>query len=153
MRRKYDINLLHSCKYPNLMAEFMETGYSICTLSVHMGHGNCSEDNAMIWNKLSGKEEITVKESIGLLRLFGCDANYLLSKKLEMQDGKPVAYHRHYESNKRQEEDLRVHRILMDVQRTMREKPYLVDFIKSVLSWTEEQVNQVAAMVHQLDIT
>lgn len=148
MRRKYDINLLHSCKYPNLMAEFMEMGYSICTLSDHMGHGRCKEDNNMIWDKLSGKIELYADEAIGLLRLFCCEANYLFSEELEMYEGKPIAYYRHYESNKRQEEDLRVYKILIDARRIMREKPYLVAFIKSVLSWTEEQVDQVAAMVY-----
>ena len=34
---------LQKCPYPNLIAELIESGYSICTLGTHMGLGDHCE--------------------------------------------------------------------------------------------------------------
>ena len=58
--------------YPNLIAELIESHYSICTLGDHMGLGSRrQEDDPEIWAKLKGLRKITASEAIGLARLFG----------------------------------------------------------------------------------
>ena len=79
MRRNYNPETLPKYKYPNLVAEFMETGYSICTLSEHMGLGRRQENDPLINAKLFGDEKIMSDEAIGLARLFGCEIRYLFA--------------------------------------------------------------------------
>lgn len=65
MRRNYDPETLSKYKYPNLVAEFMESGYSICTLSEHMGLGRRKENDPLMKEKLFGSDEITCAEAAG----------------------------------------------------------------------------------------
>lgn len=150
MRRKYDVATLTQYRYPNLVAEFMETGYSICTLSEHMGHGRRQENDPEINSKLFGSEDIFASEAFGLARLFGCKVEYLFSNELEMFGDMPIAYIRHYDSNKRQERELEVFRTSEEIRRTLAEKPYLLEFMKEALTWTSEQVQQVTEMLQDL---
>lgn len=142
MNYTMSIEKMKQCKYPNLIAEFAESHYSICTLSEHMGLGRCKEDNKMIWAKLFGTEELNLNEAVGLMRLFGVDADYLLSEELAMYGDVTMAYLRHYESNRRAKEEFRLHQIAEDIRYGLKEKLYLADFMREVLSWTEEQVNR-----------
>ena len=72
----YDV--IEKSKYPNLLAEIKESGYSICTVSDHMGcNPHVSEDDPGTWNKLLGRQGITLEESIGLVRLFNVSYEYL----------------------------------------------------------------------------
>lgn len=72
----YDV--IEKSKYPNLLAEIKESGYSICTVSDHMGcNPHVSEDDPGTWNKLLGREGITLEESIGLVHLFNVSYEYL----------------------------------------------------------------------------
>lgn len=95
MRKKYDPEKLSQYKYPNLVAEFMESGFSICTLAEHMGLGSQEEDDPLINAKLFGKTEVFLNEAVGLTKLFQCDAKYLFSHELGMIWGIPIAYIRH----------------------------------------------------------
>lgn len=148
MRRVYDFSILPQCKYPNLVAEFMETGYSLRTLSEHMGLGRCEEQ--IVKNKLFGDESITVSEAAGLVRLFSCQMEYLFSHELTLQGDVPIAYIRHYESNKRQEEDLEMFKLAEQLRKTLKEKPYLGEIVKEVMNWTEEQARQRVSILAQL---
>lgn len=147
MRRTYDINTLHKFKYPNLMAEFCESGYSICTMSDHMGHGRCREDDEVIWGKLKGTIDINIREVVGLAKLFNTNVNYLFADNLDMRGGYPVAYYRHYESNKRQEEDARIFSLSQQVWNDLKEKPYLTELIEMILSIGEQQAQEVMGVL------
>lgn len=88
--------------YPNLISEWRESGYSICTLAEHMGIGLYrSEDDPETLGKLRGAEKITVSEAAGLCRLFGVEMDYLFSKELRVISDMPVAYWRWYDENKK----------------------------------------------------
>lgn len=143
MRCKYDIDFLKKCKYPNLVAEIKETGYSICTISEFMGHGRREEDDEFILGKIYGTYEILANEAIGLSKLFNCGFKYLFDDKLQVFSEKPIAYWRHYESNKAQEWDRNVYKLSEDVRRTIRRKPYLYETIQWVLNMTEEQTERL----------
>lgn len=121
MRREYNFNILPKYRYPNLVAEFMESGYSICTLSEHMGNGRCKEDDAGINAKIFGDEEIPAQEALGLAQLFGCKLDYLFSHELEMIGDVPVAYIRHYDSNKRLEQEMKLFKISEEIRRTLKQ--------------------------------
>lgn len=140
MRRNYNPETLSQYRYPNLVAEFMETGYSICTLSEHMGLGRRQENDPLINAKLFGDKEILFDEAIGLAQLFSCKISYLFADELEMFGGKPMAYIRHYESNKRQERDMELYRLSEEIRKALKERPDLADFLKLTLSCTEQQI-------------
>lgn len=95
MRRNYDPETLTQYKYPNLVAEFMESGISICDMSEHMGLGECREDDSLINAKIFGKTEFFHNEAIGLTKLFQCDARYLFAGELSKVGDIPIAYIRH----------------------------------------------------------
>ncbi|MEZ3488434.1 MAG: hypothetical protein K1W22_18110 [Lachnospiraceae bacterium] len=144
MRRNYDPEKLSRYRYPNLVAEFMESGYSICTLSEHMGLGARQEDDKLINAKIFGNEEISFNEAIGLAQLFSCKISYLFADELEIFGGRPVAYIRHYESNKQQERDMELYRLSEEIRRALKERPDLADFLKLTLSCTEQQIQYAA---------
>lgn len=94
---------IKKAKYPNLLAEIKESGYSICTLAEFMGLGSHrKEDDPEIWAKLTGKEKITVSEKSGLAKCYGLGIRYLFSHELTISHGKPEAYWRWLDFNQRQ---------------------------------------------------
>lgn len=152
MNYTISIEDMKECRYPNLVAEFVESHCSLCTISEYMGHGRCSEDKKFIWEKLMGDIELMLDEANGLMQLFGAKADYLFDEELKMYGGKPIAYYRYYEANRRLEEGMRIHQIAEDIRHGLKEKPYLAEFMKSILSWTEEQVKQTETMIHQIKV-
>ena len=119
MRRKYDFKQLGKFKYPNLVAEFMETGYSICALSECMGLGRREENDPLVKAKLFGDEAILSSEALGLSNLFGCDMEYLFDSELQMFGDYPIAYIRHFESNQREEREWEEYQMREDVRKKM----------------------------------
>lgn len=150
MRRKYDFSILPKYKYPNLVAEFMESGYSLCTLSDYMGNGRCEEDNLIMREKIFENREITTQEAMGLARLFGCKLEYLFSHKLEMFGDVPTAYIRHYDSNKQMEQEMEIYKIADEVRNALKSKPYLKEFMKLALTWSGEQVKHATKLLQEL---
>ena len=52
--RKLSNEFLSRCKYPNLIAEVMETTLSICTIAEYMELGRYrKEDDAEVWGMLN----------------------------------------------------------------------------------------------------
>ena len=97
---------LQTFPYPNLIAELIESGYSICTLGEHMGlDGRREQDDPEILGKLRGREGIPATEAIGLCKLFNVGFSYLFNSKLETMGGKPLAYHRRYEWDRQKEKE------------------------------------------------
>lgn len=63
---------LRELKYPNLIAELIESGYSICTCAEHMGLADGryrEQDDKEVWGKLYGQLELLASEAIGLAGL------------------------------------------------------------------------------------
>lgn len=135
---------LQKYPYPNLIAELIESGYSICTLGTHMDLGeHCEEDEPEVWARLSGKQEITTDEAFSLCGLFGVNLDYLFSHDLRVLNGEPLARIRWYESNQRRKRDAEISELWYQIRREMKEKPYLYEFMKEVISCNAEQI-QVA---------
>ena len=123
--------------YPNLIAELIESHYSICTLGDHMGLGRYRrEDDPEIWAKLRGQQKITASESVGLSRLFGAKLEYLFSDTLNILCEKPMAYIRWYDTNKRHEIETQQIRDRDKIMGILREFPAL---IPKVLNFLEEE--------------
>lgn len=122
--------------YPNLIAELIESGYSICTCGEHMGlKGRRQEDDPEVWGKLSGAIDIVSSEAFGLSRLFGVELKYLFSDKLAIVDGMPIAHFHWYEWNQKMEREYNERRAREEIERELREKPYLLDFMKAAVKW------------------
>lgn len=152
MRRNYNPETLPKYKYPNLVAEFMETGCSICTLSEHMGLGRRQENDPLINAKLFGDEKIMSDEAIGLARLFGCEIRYLFADKLEKLGAMPVAYIRHYDSNKREERDMDLYRLSEEIRKALKKRPELAAFMRLTLSCTEQQIQYMSKEMKKIDV-
>ena len=60
-----------------------------------------------------------------------------------MISDKPVAYWRHYESNKAQQWDMDVFRLSEEIKAAIRKKPYLYKVMQKVLNMTEEQAAEL----------
>lgn len=139
---------LRRYRYPNLMAELFESGYSICTLADHMGLGvHRKEDDPEVWDKLNGSRDILASEGIGLSRLFSVSADYLFSDTLCIFSGKPLAYLRWCENNRRKEREHPEYVAKTVIERELSEKPYLLEFMKNAVSWNEEQLNQAILLL------
>lgn len=141
---------LNLFKYPNLMAEVRETTYSICTIADHMGLPKPyrKEDDVETWDKLTGKRELLCGEAFGLSRLFGVSLEYLLRKKLKTVDGKPAAYWRWFDAHERQRRDLERLKETRKLECELREKPYLLEFMKVDVTLNNEQID---TLVNELE--
>lgn len=134
---------LNNFKYPNLMAEVRETTYSICTIADHMGLSRPyrKEDDAETWDKLIGNRELLCGEAFGLSRLFGVSLEYLLNKKLKTVDGKPAAYWRWFDAHEKQRQELERFKEIRKLECELREKPYLLGFMKVAVTLNNEQID------------
>lgn len=139
--RRLSIEELQRYPYPNLMAEIIESGYSICTVGEHMGLGRyLPEDSPEIWGRLTGNTEILFSEADGLVRLFGADFEYLFSHELRLISEKPYAYWRWLEENKRRKRELMEYRMRQKIDEALKEKPYLLKMVSVIVSMSEEEV-------------
>ena len=137
---------LQQYPYPNLIAEWWESGYSICTLGDHMGLGCYREENdSEIWAKLRGEEAITASEALGLSRLFGVEAGYLFNKELTVFSEKPIAYWRWFDTNRRREEEMRQFKEREDIMSEMKKKPYLFKAFKVIARMSEPEMGKLLA--------
>lgn len=127
--------------YPNLIAEWRESGYSICTLANHMELGMYrKEDDSQMMAKLRGEEQILTSEALGLSNLFGVAMEYLFSHNLKIITGKPAAYWRWFDKNKKIDEEIERNKKVREIERELKEKPYLLEFFKEAVTWNKEQL-------------
>lgn len=144
------INELSKYPYPNLIAEIIESHYSICTVADHMGMGiHRKEDDPEVQAKLRGKDDISFSEALGLVRLFNSEFEYLFDHKLWIFNEKPVAYWRWFEESQKREEEMKRIENIQTIERELRKKPYLLDFMKEVSMWSREEVNKAIELLAQ----
>lgn len=134
---------LNSFKYPNLMAEVRETTYSICTIADHMGLSRPyrKEDDAETWDKLTGKSVLLCGEAFGLSHLFNVSLEYLLDENLKTVSGKPAAYWRWFDAHEKQRQEIEQFREIRKIECELREKPYLLEFMKVAVTLNNEQID------------
>lgn len=148
--RKQTNEQLRAYKYPNLIAEIIESGYSICTCADHMGLGcHRQEDDQEVWGKLYGQEEMTASEALGLARLFGTDMGYLFADELRTMNGETFAHIRWYESNQRREREYQEYLKREEIMSLLRDRPYLLDFMMEAVRWSEEELNISIEMLRE----
>lgn len=144
MRRKYTVDEIRRYPYPNLMAEFYESGYSICTLGKYMGIGDrCENDDPEVWARLRGDEKLTGAAAMSLAALFSVGLDYLLSGELEMRGGAPLAYLRHLKSNLKLEQDAEAEKFMQEIRRELKAKPYLFDLMRVAVTCSDEQIREL----------
>lgn len=132
---------LQKFPYPNLIAELIESGYSICTLSEHMGLERRQEDDPEIWAKLKGEKDILANEAFGLARLFNAKFEYLFDHELNvLGDGKTYAAVRWFHENRRRDQEYREYQEREEIYKALKEKPYLYEFMKMALSLDSDEV-------------
>lgn len=137
-------NELRRFPYPNLIAELIESGYSICTLGEWLGLGKYRKENDVdVWGKLKGEQEITAEEALNLAKLFGANISYLFSHELRTISGKSAAFWRWYESNQKKEEEMRQFKAREYIIRKMKEKPYLLEVFKALAEMSQQELNKV----------
>lgn len=139
--RRLTIEELQNYPYPNLMAEIMESGYSICTIGEHMGLGRyCENDDPEVWGRLRGEKEMAYNEMVGLMGLYGASADYLFADRLKIVSGKPYSYWRWLEHNQRKELELMEYRQLQKIERVLRENPFLLTLVSEIITMNKKEL-------------
>ena len=136
---------LRKFKYPNLVAELIESGYSICTCADHMGLGRREENDPEIWGKLRGEKKIYASEALGLARLFNVKFDYLFSNELKTVSGMTYAFCRWSKYNSKRDKEYQEYLTRQEIERELRKKPYLLEFIREVSHWTEKEIEEAIA--------
>lgn len=151
MYKKLSNEELQKFRYPNLIAELIESGYSICTCADHMGLGDRrQEDDPEVWGKLNGSIDMLGSEALGLSRLFGVKLEYLFADKLELFSGMPAAHLRWYEWNQKEEREYNERKMREEIERELREKPYLLDFMKAAVKWSEDELKRAISLLESM---
>ena len=128
-------------KYPNLIAELIESGYSICTLADHMGLEKPREqDDPEVWAMLRGEKDITASQGFALARLFNVKYEYLFQTKLNILCEKPLAYLHWYEWNKKMQDEEKMRKELEDITKALKKNPQLRLLFKDLLTLSADQI-------------
>ncbi len=143
---------LQKLKYPNLIAELIESGYSICTCADHMrlpDGRHRGQDDKEVWDKLYGKEELLASEAIGLAGLFGVDMKYLFASDLKTTCGETFAFIRWYDWNKKKEKEYEEYVKRQEIERELCKKPYLLDFMMKAVKWSQDELNMSVKILQE----
>lgn len=133
-------------KYPNLLAEIIESGYSICTIAEHMGLGRYrKEDDPEVWGRLCGSIEMSGTNMCGLLQLYNVEQGYLFNDTLSIRGGVPEAYWRWYDENKRKEQEFERLQALSKIYNTLHDKLYLTGYVQAVIDYIESADDSIEA--------
>lgn len=140
---------LQKFPYPNLVAEIIESGYGYHTIARFMGHGEESNTEEFALRKLRGETDIFAGEAFGLAKYFGCKLEYMFSEELSIYNGKPKAYWRWLEENKKRREECEKSKAILEIYEELKRKPYLIDFMKYCISLTEEERTMILLMLQE----
>ena len=140
---------LSEYKYPNLIAELIESHYSICTVAEHMGMGRRSETDLEVWDKLTGKTEILASECAALSGLFHAPMRYLFSHEIRVIQGETAAFYRYLDSNCRMQEEMERSQMVKEIVRKFKENPHLLKLYKVILTWDDKQLQEFIDLVEK----
>lgn len=147
--QKLTTTQLSKYKYPNLIAELIESHYSICTVAEHIGMGRRSETDLEVWDKLTGKTEIFASEGMELSKLFGVTIEYLFSHELTTFRGQPKAFWRWLDFNRKIQEDSERYRVAEEVKRRIMDNPLLLKFFRKAVTWSDEELQQIIDWIEE----
>ena len=83
---------LNKYRFPNLIAEIIESQYSHSEIAQYMGHDITTDTWELIQAKLKGEDEFLASEICGVLNLFQGGFEYLFASELYVYNSKPLAY-------------------------------------------------------------
>ncbi len=142
---------LSNYKYPNLVAEIIESGYTPSTLADFMGIGAKKDgeyrkqDDPEVWGVINGTIEMYESNMMGLCRYYGADPEYLFSDTLQIMNGKPVAYWKWYKENQKQQRELERLQALSRIYNTLHDKLYLTGYVQAVIDYIESADDSIEA--------
>ena len=137
---------LSRCKYPNLIAEIIESGYSICTIAEYMGFGRYrGENEPEVWGVLNGAAEMSASNMCGLLNLYNVKSEYLFCDTLSVKGGMSEAYWRWYDENKRKEQEFERLQALSDIYRILHENLYLTTYVRKIIDYIQSADDEIEA--------
>lgn len=130
--------------YPNLMAELIESGYSICTLGNWMNLGRyLPEDSQEVWGRLTGEKEFYASEVVALTGLFRVEYEYLFSHQLTVVGEKTAAYYRWHEWNRKQKLNSLRFEQRERISMKLRERPEFGDFVEQILKLEQSELEKL----------
>ncbi|MGN0348591.1 MAG: hypothetical protein ACI4DR_03550 [Roseburia sp.] len=147
---------LNKCRYPNLIAEILESGYSTSTLADFMGLGAKKngkyrpEGDLEVWDKINGKEDICTSHVEGLCKYYGLDNDYLFSDKLYVVSGKSLAYWRWYDKHRKEEEELKKAEEIRAIEHELHIRHDFFEFAKLAMTLSEDQLQLATKTIDSL---
>ena len=142
---------LSKYKYPNLVAEIIESGYTASTLADFMGIGAKKDgryrkdDDPEVWGMINGTIEMRASNIFRLCKYYGADVNYLFSDTLQIINGKPAAYWKWYKENQRQEREFERLQALSDIYRILHENLYLTTYVRKIIDYIQSADDKIEA--------
>ena len=148
---------LSRCKYPNLMAEIIESGYSTSTIADFMGIGAKKngryreQEDPEVWGMINGLEELCYSHMKGLCFHYHASFDYLFSDTLQIIEGKPAAYWKWYDENQKQQKEYEGLQALFKIYQTLNDKQYLIGYVQKVINYIDgaEDPIEAATMLMQ----
>ncbi|MDD2960401.1 MAG: hypothetical protein PHR92_18110 [Lachnospiraceae bacterium] len=142
--KKLSNNVLSKYKYPNLIAELIESHCSICTLGDYMGlEGARKENDAEVWGKLQGSIPIMANEAVGLAGLFGVSMQYLFSDKLKLLYGEPMAVVHWLDYNRKMEKEFQDREQMQVIERELKKRPELKGLLSKMILLNDSQIQKI----------
>lgn len=134
---------LNKYPYPNLMAEIIESGYSICTVAEHMGLPRRRQQyDAEVWGKLKGDVDILASEAIWLSHLYNVKMEYLFDDKLQVMCGMSLAYWRWRGWNEKIKREESQRQLVRKIQNTLMNRPELIQLFKELITLDADQLQE-----------
>ena len=92
-----------------------------------------------------GEKELYTSEAFGLSQLFGVNFDYLVYDQLKTISGMTYAFCRWSDYNAKRDKEYQEYLTHQEIERELRKKPYLLDFIREATHWTEKEVEEAIA--------
>lgn len=128
--------ILARYKFPNLIAEVVESGYGLHTITNFMGYREYNE------------EEIRTKLISG--GYYSVDVGYMLPEELTLENGKPKACWRWLKENEKKEQLRKQCKETRAIEQELKEKPYLIPFLRQCIGLTEDERTKVLEYIQKL---
>lgn len=142
--------ILARYKFPNLIAEVVESGYGLHTIADFMGYREYDEE--VIRTKLI-TGDITASEAFGLAKYYNVDVEYMFSEVLVLENGKPKAYWCWLKEHNKREQFRKRCEEIRAIEQELKEKPYLISFLKQCIGLTEEERAKVLEYIQRISMT
>lgn len=135
--------------YPNLVAEVIESNYSINTLAENMRLGGRQVNDTEVWMKLRGEREIYASEAYGMVHLFRTSWDYLFDSELHLLYGKTVAHWRWYNRDENIEKKDIDSTEIDNIVNELKNNPHMFEFMREAITWDKEQREKAISFLRE----